>query len=123
MAWKKGETGNPNGRPLKNRAWTAILEKAGNRTVDLPDGSKIKRKDLIAELAMQAITNGKVILANGDELELSPRDWMDMLWKVYGQIDGPPRAELDVTSGGEKIVAPAIYLPAVSEDDNGISGS
>lgn len=123
MAWKKGQTGNPNGRPLKNRAWTAILERAGNKTVDLPDGSKSKRKDLIAELAMQAITDGKVTLANGDTLELSPRDWMDMLWKVYGQIDGPPRAEIDVTSGGEKITAPQTYLPAVDPEPDDPSDS
>ena len=63
------------------------------------DGQKIARKKVIAELALQAASTGKVVFPDGTKLDLSPKDWMDMLWKVYGQIDGPPKGELDLDLG------------------------
>lgn len=52
---------------------------------------------------MEGITTGRVTFPDGSMLELSPQDWQAMLWKAYGQVDGPPKAELDVTSAGEKL--------------------
>ena len=41
MTFKPGQSGNPNGRPPKSRALTALLEKAGGRKISVlqPDGS------------------------------------------------------------------------------------
>jgi len=63
----------------------------------------VARKRIIAELAIQAASTGVVTFPDGTTLELSVKDWMDMLWKVYGQIDGPPKSEFDMTSDGDKI--------------------
>lgn len=49
-------------------------------------------------------------------MELSVKDWMDMLWKVYGQVDGPPKSEVDITSDGEKITGPQVFLPQVDDE-------
>lgn len=117
-AWKPGETGNPNGRPKKYRAWTKILEAAGDKTVDTPSG-KIARKRLMADLLMQGITTGEVVFPNETKFELSARDWLDLVWRAYGQVDGPPKAELDVTTDGQPINQPTVYLPEVTEGDGG----
>jgi hypothetical protein len=117
--WAKGQSGNPNGRPPKQRAWTKILEAAGNKKEKLPDGSQVARKKILAELIMQGVTNGVVTLPTGKTLTLSPKDWLDMVWKVYGQVDGPPRAEVDVTSGGERVQGPIVYLPAIDDETSG----
>lgn len=113
--WEAGQSGNPAGRPKKNRAWTAILERAGSKKIDTPDGKRT-RKQVLAELVMQAITTGRVDFPNGESMELSPRDWQDMLWKAYGQVDGPPRLDVDVTTDGEKIIAPQVFLPPIAPE-------
>lgn len=110
--WKPGESGNPNGRPLKNRALTTILEQAGNKTVlDKATDKRAARKRILARLVWQLATEGKVILPNGTGLELDPEDWIGLVKWIYQHIDGPPKSEMDLTSGGEKIIV------TISPDD------
>lgn len=75
------------------------------------------RKRIIAELALEAASTGVATFPDGTTMELSVKDWMDMLWKVYGQVDGPPKAEVDVTSGGEQIMGPQVFLPRVEDEE------
>lgn len=91
--WKPGQSGNPHGRPKKKRALTQALESSLSKTVVLPDGSKVNGKRYLASLAVQAMTEGKVTLASGKTLDLSPEDLL-FFWKfAYAQIDGnPPQA-------------------------------
>jgi len=103
MPFKKGQSGNPSGRPLKNRAFTDILERAGANTVEY-NGKKLSGKRLLGVLVWQGATIGEITLPDGKVLKLSPRDWMDMVKWLYAQIDGPPKSEFDVTSGGEAIL-------------------
>jgi hypothetical protein len=103
--WKPGESGNPNGRPLKNRALTTILEQAGNRTIlDATTGKAHARKRILARLVWQLATEGKVTLPNNANLVLDPADWIGLVKWIYQHVDGPPKSEVDVTSGGEKII-------------------
>ena len=100
--FQKGQSGNPNGRPPKNRALTDLLETAGNVTVDV-DGKKVARKRIVAGLAWELLANGEAVLPNKRKLTLDPGDWLGLYKWIYQHIDGPPRAEVDVTSGGEAI--------------------
>lgn len=119
MTWEKGKSGNPTGRPQKNRAWTAILEKAGNKRIEVENGKSVTRKELMADLIMQGITSGRITFPDKTKIELTPREWLDLLWKAYGQVDGPPRLDVDVTTDGEKINSPQVFLPPVdSETDD-----
>jgi hypothetical protein len=34
---------------------------------------------------------------DGRVLKLSPKDWLDMTFKILAQVDGPPRQEIDHT--------------------------
>lgn len=105
MPFKKGESGNPNGRPQKTRALTAILEAAGKKTVDIGDGKHVARKRLMAELLWKAVLEGKVELPNKTVLVVEPDDWFATVQFLYKHIDGPPIQNVDLTSGGDKIAA------------------
>lgn len=102
--WKPGISGNPSGRPLKSRALTEILERAGNKTLEVPGRkSRLARKRLLAELIWQLVAEGEAKLPNGKTLRPNPRDWLETLQFIYKHVDGPPVAGLDVTTLGEKL--------------------
>lgn len=112
--WKPGQSGNPNGRPLKNRALTEILERAGNITIPVQGTTKKSaRKRLVAESIWELVSTGKATLPDGSTLSLEPGDWLGLVKWIYAHIDGPPKSEMDLTSGGDKIV---VTLVSTSDD-------
>ena len=102
--WKPGETGNPKGRPKKGRTWTDLLDKAGRRMLDLPDGSRLSAKRLIARYLIDLALAGETTLVTGVGIKVADtEDWFNVIKFLYAQIDGPPKAEVDLTSGGESL--------------------
>lgn len=79
------------------------------------DGKRIAGRRLIARYLWQAATTGQVTMADGKVLRLSPRDWLEVVKWLYAQIDGPPKHELDLTSGGEALEIIVKY----EKDENG----
>lgn len=65
---------------------------------------------------MQAASTGRCTFPDGTEFELSVKDWLDLVWKVYGQIDGPPRDYK--IEGDVKITGPGVLLPPVDMEDD-----
>lgn len=103
MPWVKGQSGNPNGKPPKIRTWAANLERASRKGL-LYHGKRISRKRLVAELFMQLITTGECEMPDGKRLQLDAKDWIDLAKFVHIHVDGPAKAELDLTSAGQAIV-------------------
>ena len=94
--WQKGQSGNPRGGPKKNRALTAILERAGNQTLDV-GGEHISGKRLIARLAWDVATKGEAILPSGRMLVVAAQDWFDVVKWIYTHIDGPVKQSMEVS--------------------------
>ena len=49
-------------------------------------------------------TTGHTIMPDGSTLLLAPEDWVGLVKWIYQHIDGPPKAELDVTSDGNPLI-------------------
>lgn len=117
MPWQKGQSGNPNGRPGKDRALTEILERAGARMLERPDG-RVARKRFMAEQIWGAITSGSVRFEDGREVLLSGRSWVDFVSWLYGHIDGPPSQQIDHGSDPDR----PIRIQVQYEDDGDSTG-
>lgn len=117
MAYQKGQTGNPNGRPPKSRALTEILSKAGSTSVQVGD-QKIAGRLFLARLLWQGVTTGTIQFPDGTKIELAANDWRAMVEFLYKHIDGPPPAALDITSGGEKLTIEIVRASDAGQSDS-----
>lgn len=123
MAFQPGQSGNPNGRPPKNRALTEILQKAGDVTVEVGGDKRTARKRLLARLLWEFATTGVVRFSDGENDLLIVADvaeWLGAVKFLYQHIDGGAQAEIDITSNG-RALGPGVFLPAVRDEDNEIA--
>lgn len=97
--WKQGQSGNPKGRPRKERALTRLLENAGRSK--LGDSIETAQR-LLVRRVWEGVATGRIQF-DDRTMELSSTDYIKLTSMVFGQIDGPPKAALDVTSGGQTI--------------------
>lgn len=97
--FQPGQSGNPKGRPPKPRALTEILERGGAKTVEV-DGKRVSGKALVSSLVWQGVLTRRVKFPDGEEIKLLPYHWLELVKWLYGHVDGPPRAEFDVSTDG-----------------------
>lgn len=103
MTFQKGISGNPNGRPPKKRTLTDIVERASNGKYSVA-GKDVAAKQVVADLLWQVAATGKLKFPDGTERTMDAQEWIGVIKFLYAQIDGPPKAELDITSGGESLL-------------------
>jgi hypothetical protein len=100
--FKKGESGNPAGRPPKERAMTLILETEASKEM-IYKGEELPKKVIVARIALDLLTKGRAELADGTVYEMGARDWGDMLRWFYNHVDGPPKQGLADLGDVDKI--------------------
>ena len=113
--WKPGQSGNPNGRPPKGRALTEILEKAGSKTIEYM-GKRKSGKRVLAEMLWQLVVTGHVVYPDGNIVTPEFEEWFKAVEWLYRHVDGPPKAELDVTSGGASVTFREVVAVLPPED-------
>ena len=82
--FKKGQSGNPGGRPKREWSWSGLLEKVGEE-IEPKSGQKFK--DLVTRRLWVDAVNGSL----GAQKE------------ILNRMDGMPKQSTDITSGGEKL--------------------
>jgi hypothetical protein len=103
MPLPKGRTNNPGGRPPKERALTRCMAAELAKLQTLPDGTHVSGKVLLARMRVEAALTGQLTLLDGTTRELTTEQLVNEQEWIYRQVDGPPRAELDVTSEGKAL--------------------
>ena len=106
MGWAKGQSGRPVGRPhnaTKSNSITTALRKAiceNKFDVLLPDGTTFSRipKDVMAEYLASAVMTGIIRLPTGEELQLSPTQFLETMRDIVTRLDGPPIVTIDQTN-------------------------
>jgi hypothetical protein len=101
--FKQGQSGNNKGRPPKERALTAILERAGAKSVEV-DGKAISGKQLVARMVWEGVATRSITFPDGDTMKLQPYHWLELVKWMYGHVDGPPKAEISVDTNGKMII-------------------
>lgn len=101
--WTKGQSGNPRGRPPKKRALTDMLERGGRLKIS---SSETAQREMIRRV-WEGLSTGQMTFGTGAGtrvIELDANDIIQLAKMVLTQIDGPPKAEMDVTSGGMPVL-------------------
>ncbi len=100
MPWKKGQSGNPNGAKPKEHAFAVAVERMGEKPCKGGKwfaGCKSKNEAL-AKIYFDMLLNGKAILGNGTEVELSVQDHVGMLTNHVNRF-GVPKDSGDIPEG------------------------
>ncbi|MEL6527575.1 MAG: DUF5681 domain-containing protein [Chloroflexota bacterium] len=94
--FKKGQSGNPRGRPPKSRTLSNILSARAEDLVPTPDGTDLRtQQEIVADLLWQFATTGEVKLASGTLQADNIKDWVNAVSWLYTHIDGPATTRVD----------------------------
>jgi hypothetical protein len=116
-AWKKGESGNPNGRPKLGESFTDIIRAMANRAVD-QDGNRVA--DLLVAKLIEMASNGDINALKYliDRVDGKANQSIDLGMKENNklqekQLEGKGKGIIGLLGGIAKFTALAISPNAV----------
>jgi len=88
--WKSGISGNPKGRPKKERALANLLESVGSRKAGTKTSGDLL--EFLAEMIWQGLLTGQVVMVDKNSkrtMTLTAADWKDLVKFYATHTDGP----------------------------------
>lgn len=92
--WKPGQSGNPKGRPPKNRVLSELLRQKGKETVVI-DGVEKSAQEIVTAAVWQLAKNGEVWLAGRRLAVESVTEWAGIVKWLFNTIEPPTKREGD----------------------------
>lgn len=103
MPFTKGQSGNPNGRPPKDRALAEMLASAGKRRVDGPDGERVDRRKIAVENMWDLLAFGQTFFPGAVvPFTIAGREYVELAKFVFTHVDGPAVSKLEHSSDPER---------------------
>jgi hypothetical protein len=90
--WKPGQSGNPKGRPPKQRALTELLRMEGEKPI-LVGGEEVIGQEALAKAVWQLALTGEVWLAGKRLAAGSVTEWTNVVKWLYMQVEPPTAVE------------------------------
>jgi hypothetical protein len=101
MPWQKGQSGNPNGRPGRDRTLTALLQQAGGKEVQR-NGVPVVRQDEAIEHIWNLAAFGRTTFRGSKKpMVIGAMTYVELVKWIYTQIDGPVPTQLQHSSDPE----------------------
>lgn len=88
--FKKGQSGNPGGRPKKSWTWAGLLEEAMEEELTTVDGKKDTAKKFITKRLVKMAIDGDIAAQR----------------EIMNRMEGLPHQTTDITSGGKPLPTP-----------------
>jgi len=98
--FKKGESGNPGGRPKKDWTWASLIEEAVEEEYTTKDGLRTdKGKKFIAKKLVHMAIDGDI----------------QAIKEISNRMDGLPAQSMDFTTGGQPFELPDILVQKIDQ--------
>jgi len=82
--WRNGQSGNPKGRPpMRARPLATVLREIGAK-----ENAERENRTAVATLIWGALRTGRLALDNDKQLDLTAKEWLDLVKWVHLHIDG-----------------------------------
>ena len=98
MTFKQGQSGNPHGRPPKDRTYADLINKALSHKAS----NGIARKRVLAELLAEAVTEGRVKFPADEQYSrLSMSEWIKFCKDLIAHLEPAPKQDMGLETTGE----------------------
>ena len=116
--WKKGESGNPNGRPRK---FVSQLKLDGYKVSEINDTIQNMMSLNVDELKKVWDNPNATILEKtiaGALRKSMEKGNLDSMETLLTRVFGKPKQEMDITTGGDKLNKPAFEIKIITNGES-----
>ena len=101
--WKSGQSGNPKGRPRKDRVLTELLRQSGETPL-LVGGDNLTAQEALARAVWQFAVTGEVLLAGKKLKATSVGEWASVVKWLYSHVEPTSRQVVDASEDNEFVI-------------------